>query len=215
MQSRAGVAKRHGLAPGLGSHGDTVAHRRGTELFQWRIELQVEVRVFRLLDQYPATHQGASDARNQGVEQLAQLVGRRRRCAVEVGFVVLEGIGAIGHEVVAVYVQIERRAEALARIVPTILLHSRHPWRSNEGDDARLGALARTQARSSYDGAGQGPGHNPQDAGQPLGPHGEQVFEAGDAWVQPPEIEHALVGFSEDFEVLEIVMPANFDTVDL
>ena len=45
--------------------------------------------------------------------------------------------------------------------------------------------------------------------------HGEQVFEAGDAWVQPPEIEHALLDFSEDFEVLEIVTPANFDTVDL
>jgi hypothetical protein len=36
--------------------------------------------------------------RNQGVEQLAKLGRRRRRCAVEVGFVVLEGIGAIGHE---------------------------------------------------------------------------------------------------------------------
>ena len=45
--------------------------------------------------------------------------------------------------------------------------------------------------------------------------HGEQVIEAGDAWVQPPEIEHALLGFSEDFEVLETVMPANFETVDL
>ncbi len=45
--------------------------------------------------------------------------------------------------------------------------------------------------------------------------HGEQIFEAGDAWVQPPEIEHALLDFSEDFQVLEIVMPANFDTVDL
>ncbi len=45
--------------------------------------------------------------------------------------------------------------------------------------------------------------------------HGEQIFEAGDAWVQPPEIEHALLDFSEDFQVLEIVMPANFETVDL
>jgi hypothetical protein len=45
--------------------------------------------------------------------------------------------------------------------------------------------------------------------------HGEQRFEAGDAWLQPPEIEHALLAFSDDFEVLEIVMPADFDTVDL
>ncbi len=43
-----------------------------------------------LLDQHPATH--------QGVEQLAQLGGRRRRCAVEVGLVVLEGIGAVKDE---------------------------------------------------------------------------------------------------------------------
>jgi len=28
----------------------------------------------------------------------------------------------------------QRRAESLARVVPTILLHSRHPWRSDEGD---------------------------------------------------------------------------------
>ena len=45
--------------------------------------------------------------------------------------------------------------------------------------------------------------------------HGEQRFEAGDAWVQPPQIEHALLDFSEDFEVLEIVMPAEFETVDI
>ena len=45
--------------------------------------------------------------------------------------------------------------------------------------------------------------------------HGEQRFEAGDAWLQPPEIEHALLDFSEDFEVLEIVMPADFETVDI
>ena len=36
--------------------------------------------------------------RNQSIEQFVQLGGRRRRCTVEVGFVVLEGIGAIGHE---------------------------------------------------------------------------------------------------------------------
>ncbi len=65
MQSRAGVAKRHGLAPGKGPHGERIAHRRGTELFQWRIELQVEVRVFRLLDQYPATVGGDTRATSQ------------------------------------------------------------------------------------------------------------------------------------------------------
>lgn len=44
---------------------------------------------------------------------------------------------------------------------------------------------------------------------------GEHHFEAGDAWLQPPGIQHALLEFSEDFEVLEIVMPADFETVDL
>ena len=54
--------------------------------------------MFGLLDRHPATHQGASDTRHQSIEQFVQLGGRRRRCAVEVGFVVLEGIRAIGHE---------------------------------------------------------------------------------------------------------------------
>ena len=75
--------------------------------------------MFRLLDEHPATHQGASDTRNQGVEQLAQLGGRRRRCAVEVGFVVLEGVSAIRHEKMEMDIQIESRPVAL-----------------NEGDDA-------------------------------------------------------------------------------
>ena len=44
---------------------------------------------------------------------------------------------------------------------------------------------------------------------------GEHRFQAGDAWLQPPEMHHALLEFSDDFEVLEIVMPANFETVDL
>ena len=49
-----------------------------------------------LLDPHIAWYQGAGDTRDQGVEQLAQL--GRRRCAVEVGFVLLKDIGPIGHE---------------------------------------------------------------------------------------------------------------------
>ena len=41
---------------------------------------------------------------------------------------------------------------------------------------------------------------------------GNITFQAGDSWLQPPEIRHTLVDFSEDFEVLEIAMPANFKT---
>ena len=46
---------------------------------------------------------------------------------------------------VEVQVRIQTRAESLARIVPTILLHSRHPWRSDEGD--RPEARPRRRAR--------------------------------------------------------------------
>jgi len=41
---------------------------------------------------------------------------------------------------------------------------------------------------------------------------GEFVFRAGDAWLQPPNIRHDVLGFSEDFEVLEIVSPGDFET---
>jgi len=43
---------------------------------------------------------------------------------------------------------------------------------------------------------------------------GEVRFEAGDSWVQPPNIKHEVLEFSEDFETLEIVMPAEFETAD-
>ena len=123
----AGAMLGHGLAPSPRAHGARVPHRRGAALFQRRIELQIEVRLFSLLDQHTASYQGAGDACDQGVEQLAQLGGRRRRCAVEVGFVVLEGIGAIGNEKVEVDIEIKSRSIAL-----------------NEGDNPRLAAPAGT-----------------------------------------------------------------------
>ena len=43
---------------------------------------------------------------------------------------------------------------------------------------------------------------------------GEVRFEAGDSWLQPPNIKHEVLEFSEDFETLEIVMPAEFETAD-
>ncbi len=43
---------------------------------------------------------------------------------------------------------------------------------------------------------------------------GEQVFEAGDAWLQPPGIRHDLLGFSDDAEWLEITSPAEFPTYE-
>ena len=39
-------------------------------------------------------------------------------------------------------------------------------------------------------------------------------FEAGDSWYQSPNIKHEVLEFSEDFEVIEITMPAEFPTED-
>ncbi len=44
---------------------------------------------------------------------------------------------------------------------------------------------------------------------------GEIVMRAGSAWIQPPRIEHVVLDYSDDCEVLEIVLPADFKTVEL
>jgi quercetin dioxygenase-like cupin family protein len=44
---------------------------------------------------------------------------------------------------------------------------------------------------------------------------GIHTFHAGSCWIQPPKIKHTVRGYSDDCELLEIVMPANFDTVTL
>jgi quercetin dioxygenase-like cupin family protein len=44
---------------------------------------------------------------------------------------------------------------------------------------------------------------------------GEHTFHAGSAWIQPPKIKHTVLGYSDDCELLEIVLPANFETVTL
>ena len=45
---------------------------------------------------------------------------------------------------------------------------------------------------------------------------GEGVFkfEEGDTWLQPPQIKHNFLECSPDCEILEIVSPGNFDTID-
>jgi len=40
-------------------------------------------------------------------------------------------------------------------------------------------------------------------------------MKAGDSWLQPPSIKHKVLNYSDDCEVLEIVMPGNFKTVEL
>jgi quercetin dioxygenase-like cupin family protein len=44
---------------------------------------------------------------------------------------------------------------------------------------------------------------------------GVQTFHAGSCWIQPPKIKHTVRGYSDDCELLEIVMPADFQTVTL
>jgi Cupin domain len=44
---------------------------------------------------------------------------------------------------------------------------------------------------------------------------GAHTFHAGSCWIQPPRIKHTVLGYSDDCEVLEIVLPADFGTVTL
>jgi quercetin dioxygenase-like cupin family protein len=44
---------------------------------------------------------------------------------------------------------------------------------------------------------------------------GTHTFRAGSCWIQPPKIKHTVRGYSDDCELLEIVLPADFKTVTL
>jgi hypothetical protein len=44
---------------------------------------------------------------------------------------------------------------------------------------------------------------------------GEQLMKEGSCWIQPAKIKHTVLDYSDDCEVLEIVMPANFATVEV
>ena len=45
--------------------------------------------------------------------------------------------------------------------------------------------------------------------------HGEHTMNAGDSWLQPQSIVHKVLDYSDGCEVLEIVLPADFKTVEL
>lgn len=45
--------------------------------------------------------------------------------------------------------------------------------------------------------------------------HGVHTMTEGSAWLQPKNIKHKVLDYSDDCELLEIVMPANFKTVEL
>jgi mannose-6-phosphate isomerase-like protein (cupin superfamily) len=44
---------------------------------------------------------------------------------------------------------------------------------------------------------------------------GIHVMRPGSAWIQPPRIKHKVLDYSDDCEVLEIILPADFETVEL
>ena len=44
---------------------------------------------------------------------------------------------------------------------------------------------------------------------------GAHVMRTGSCWLQPPRIKHKVLDYSDDCEVLEIVLPADFGTVEL
>ncbi len=39
-----------------------------------------------------------------------------------------------------------------------------------------------------------------------------EIMKLGSAWLQPPNIKHRVLDYSDDCEVLEIVLPADFKT---
>jgi mannose-6-phosphate isomerase-like protein (cupin superfamily) len=44
---------------------------------------------------------------------------------------------------------------------------------------------------------------------------GETLMQEGSAWTQPPKIRHMILDYSDDVELLEVILPAEFKTVEL
>jgi mannose-6-phosphate isomerase-like protein (cupin superfamily) len=44
---------------------------------------------------------------------------------------------------------------------------------------------------------------------------GAITMRQGSCWIQPPRVKHKVLDYSDDCEVLEIVLPADFKTVEL
>jgi mannose-6-phosphate isomerase-like protein (cupin superfamily) len=45
--------------------------------------------------------------------------------------------------------------------------------------------------------------------------HGETMMQEGSAWTQPPRVRHMILDYSDDVELLEVILPAEFKTVEL
>jgi hypothetical protein len=44
---------------------------------------------------------------------------------------------------------------------------------------------------------------------------GETTFQTGSCWTQPSRIKHLIMDYSDDVELLEVILPADFKTVEL
>jgi len=44
---------------------------------------------------------------------------------------------------------------------------------------------------------------------------GETLMQEGSAWTQPPKIKHMILDYSDDVELLEVILPAEFKTMEL
>ena len=44
---------------------------------------------------------------------------------------------------------------------------------------------------------------------------GVLTMRVGSCWLQPPKIKHTVLDYSDDCELLEVILPADFDTVEL
>jgi hypothetical protein len=44
---------------------------------------------------------------------------------------------------------------------------------------------------------------------------GEVLMRQGSAWTQPPKIRHVINDYSDDCELLEVILPAEFETVEV
>ena len=44
---------------------------------------------------------------------------------------------------------------------------------------------------------------------------GETTYRQNACWTQPPKIRHLIMDYSDDVELLEVILPADFETVEL
>jgi mannose-6-phosphate isomerase-like protein (cupin superfamily) len=44
---------------------------------------------------------------------------------------------------------------------------------------------------------------------------GENLMREGTSWTQPPRVKHMILDYSDDVELLEVILPAEFKTVEL